>query len=173
MIYLDPSVVLAELFAEDRRAPDAVWSDPLITSRLTEYEVWTRVNARGVTASHGEAVRGIFTRLSFVELARPVLSRALELFPVPVRTLDALHLATLVPAGRAPGRHARDVRRANDGGRAEAEGAAGVSRRGGVSGPDCGTAPCVLHPPGWSRPGERVGRKAAEESPGTTGQGAG
>jgi hypothetical protein len=96
MIYLDPSVVLAELFAEDRRAPDAVWSDPLITSRLTEYEVWTRVNARGVTASHGEAVRGIFTRLSFVELARPVLSRALEPFPVPVRTLEALHLATLV-----------------------------------------------------------------------------
>jgi hypothetical protein len=30
-----------------------------------------------------------------VELADPVLARALEPFPLPVRTLDALHLATI------------------------------------------------------------------------------
>jgi hypothetical protein len=30
-----------------------------------------------------------------LELAPPVLERALEPFPVPVRTLDALHLASL------------------------------------------------------------------------------
>jgi hypothetical protein len=29
-----------------------------------------------------------------LELARPVLGRALEPFPAPVRTLDALHLAS-------------------------------------------------------------------------------
>jgi predicted nucleic acid-binding protein len=33
-------------------------------------------------------------RLALVELAPPVLARALEPFPLPVRTLDALHLAS-------------------------------------------------------------------------------
>jgi hypothetical protein len=34
--------------------------------------------------------------VAFVELAAPVLERALEPFPLPVRTLDALHLSTLM-----------------------------------------------------------------------------
>lgn len=34
-------------------------------------------------------------RISFLELARPVLTRAVEPFPLPVRTLDALHLASM------------------------------------------------------------------------------
>lgn len=34
-------------------------------------------------------------RVAFLELARPVLSRALEAFPTPVRTPDALHLASM------------------------------------------------------------------------------
>jgi predicted nucleic acid-binding protein len=33
-------------------------------------------------------------RLALVELAPPVLARALEPFPLPVRTPDALHLAS-------------------------------------------------------------------------------
>lgn len=95
MIYLDTSVALAELFAEDRRPPDAVWREPLISSRLLEYELWTRVNARAAARSHGEAVRQLLARVSLVELAVPVLARALQPFPAPVRTLDALHLATM------------------------------------------------------------------------------
>ena len=94
MTYLDTSVALAELFAEDRRPPEALWREPLVSSRLLEYELWTRVNARAVTRTHGEAVREIIARVSLVELAPTVLARALEPFPVPVRTLDALHLAT-------------------------------------------------------------------------------
>ena len=35
MIYLDSSVALAHLFAEEQRLPDAVWSEPLTSSRLT------------------------------------------------------------------------------------------------------------------------------------------
>ncbi len=95
MIYLDTSVALAELFAEERKAPDSVWAEPLVSSRLLEYEIWTRVNARGQAETHGEAARGILARVSLVELVPAVLVRALEPFPVPVRTLDALHLATL------------------------------------------------------------------------------
>jgi len=39
--------------------------------------------------------RQFLARIAFVELANPVLVRALQPFPVPIRTLDALHLATL------------------------------------------------------------------------------
>ncbi|MDQ8164430.1 MAG: PIN domain-containing protein, partial [Gemmatimonadota bacterium] len=41
-----------------------------------------------------DAARNLLDRVGFVELAGPVLARALEAFPQPVRTLDALHLAT-------------------------------------------------------------------------------
>jgi hypothetical protein len=34
-------------------------------------------------------------RLALIELAPPVLARALEPFPKPVRTLDAVHLASM------------------------------------------------------------------------------
>lgn len=94
MIYLDTSVALAELFAEDRRPPESLWREPLVSSRLLEYELWTRVNARGAAHTHGDAVREILARVSLVELAPTVLARTLEPFPAPVRTLDALHLAT-------------------------------------------------------------------------------
>ena len=95
MIYLDTSVALAELFAEDRKAPESMWAEPLISSRLLEYELWTRVNGRRAGRTHGEAAREILARVSLVELVPTVLARALEPFPAPVRTLDALHLATL------------------------------------------------------------------------------
>lgn len=95
MIYVDTSVVLAQLFAEDRRPPASLWEEPLVSSRLLEYEVWNRVHARDLATSHGEVARLVLARLAFLELTRPVLARALEPFPVPVRTLDALHLASL------------------------------------------------------------------------------
>ena len=94
MIYLHTSVALAELLAEDRRPPDALWREPLVSSRLLEYELWTRVHARGAARTHGDSAREILARVSLVELASTVLARALEPFPAPVRTLDALHLAT-------------------------------------------------------------------------------
>ena len=95
MIYLDTSVALAQLLAEDRRPPDSLWDETLVSSRLLEYELWNRVNAHGLAVSHDEPVRGLLGRLTFLELARPVLERALEPFPKPIRTLDALHLASM------------------------------------------------------------------------------
>jgi len=95
LIYLDTSVALAQLFAEDRVPPEALWDAPLISSRLLEYEMWTRVHARGLAASHAEPVRALLHRVGFLELAPEVLARALDPFPLPVRTLDALHLASL------------------------------------------------------------------------------
>ena len=95
MIYLDTSVALAHLLAEDRSPPERLWQEPLISSRLLEYEVWTRIHGRKLSGSHAEEVRALLSRVAFVELSPPVLARALEPFPKPVRTLDALHLAAM------------------------------------------------------------------------------
>ena len=95
MTYLDTSVALAHLLAEDRTPPEALWREPLISSRLLEYEIWTRIHARKLARSHGDQVRALVGRVALVELAPPVLARALEPFPRPVRTLDALHLASM------------------------------------------------------------------------------
>jgi len=95
VIYLDSSVALAHLLAEDRSPPERIWSEILISSRLLEYEVWNRVHARGLARSHGNAVESLIGRLVFIELEPPVLARALDPFPMPVRTLDALHLASI------------------------------------------------------------------------------
>jgi predicted nucleic acid-binding protein len=94
MIYLDTSVALAQLLAEDRKPPAELWAESLVSSRLLEYEVWTRIHARRLAEGHGEAVRALLARVAFVELDRRVLARALEPFPAPVGTLDALHLAS-------------------------------------------------------------------------------
>lgn len=96
MIYVDTSVVLAQLLAEDRHPSPQFWeSSPLVSSRLLEYEAWTRINRRGLGASHGDELRSLLGRLALLELAPLVLARALEPFPTPVRTLDALHLASI------------------------------------------------------------------------------
>ena len=95
MIYVDTSVTLAHLLVEDRRPPNSLWNDALISSRLMEYEVWTRLHARGLAPTHSDAAHELISQVSLVELAPPVLERALDAFPVPVRTLDALHLASL------------------------------------------------------------------------------
>jgi predicted nucleic acid-binding protein len=93
VIYLDTSVALAHLLAEDRHPPDAIWTETVVSSRLLEYELWVRVNARGLASSHGEMVRALLARVALVELSATVLARALDPFPAPVRTLDAIHLA--------------------------------------------------------------------------------
>jgi hypothetical protein len=95
VIYLDTSVVLAQLLAEDQVPPARLWDQALVSSRLLEYELWTRLHARGLAASHGDFARELLHRVALLELAPPVLARALEPFPIVVGTLDALHLASI------------------------------------------------------------------------------
>ena len=54
-----------------------------------------RLHARGLAKTHGEIARALVDRVALVELSPLVLDRALEPFPRPVRTLDALHLASM------------------------------------------------------------------------------
>ena len=95
LVYLDTSVLLAQLLAEDVEPPAALWEEPLVASRLLEYETWTRLHGRGLAESHGDDARHLLARVATVELAEPLARRAGEPFPRPVRTLDALHLAAL------------------------------------------------------------------------------
>ena len=95
VIYLDTSVALAALLAEDRRPPESFWVESLIATRLREYEVWTRLHARELADSHAEAARLLIGRTALLELAPPMLVRALDAFPAPVRALGALHLASI------------------------------------------------------------------------------
>lgn len=95
MIYVDTSVALAQLLAEDRCPPPQFWENGLISSRLIEYEMWNAIHRLGLTNSHEESVRQMLDSLAMVEMSRETLGRALEPFPARVRTLDAMHLATI------------------------------------------------------------------------------
>jgi predicted nucleic acid-binding protein len=95
VIYLDSSVALAHLLGETKVPPASLWEESLISSRLLEYEVWNRVHARKLARTHAEKARLLIDRVALLELSPIVLARATEPFPVPVRTLDALHLASM------------------------------------------------------------------------------
>lgn len=49
MIYVDSSVLLADLLAEARSPPALLWEEDLSSSRLLAYEVWNRISAHGLT----------------------------------------------------------------------------------------------------------------------------
>ncbi len=95
MIYVDSSVLLAHLFAEVRRPPEHLWEGDIVSSRLLEYEVWVVLHSRFRAESLREQARELLQGVGMVDLWPIALERALEPFPVPLRTLDALHLATL------------------------------------------------------------------------------
>jgi hypothetical protein len=93
--YIDSSVALAYLLAEARIPPAAFWSGELVSSRLLAYEVWNRIHARRLGKTLGGDVQSLLDGIELIELSEPVLARALEPWPITVRTLDALHLATV------------------------------------------------------------------------------
>lgn len=96
MTYVDSSAVLAHILTEDRRPPPALWTEKLVSSRLLEYEVWVRLHALGMAETHGGPAERIIGGTDLLELSPPVLGRALRPFPSPLRTLDALHIASMV-----------------------------------------------------------------------------
>jgi hypothetical protein len=96
VIYLDSSVALAHLLAEDRQPNASLWEGTLFSSRLLEYEIWVPLHARGLAEPYGEAARRLIGRVALLDLSPSVLARAQDAFPGPgaLRTLDALHLAS-------------------------------------------------------------------------------
>ena len=94
-VYLDSSVVLAQVLAEDRRPPTSLWAAHLISSRLLDYESWNRLKYLGLTESHGEPLREILGHVRKLELLEAVVAEPFEAIPPTLRTLDAIHLAAV------------------------------------------------------------------------------
>lgn len=95
LTYVDSSVVLAHLFAEPRQPRPDIWNLRLASSQLLEYEIYTRIHIRRPALAGSSSLRTLLAGVALIELSKPVLARALDSWPVPLRTLDALHLATL------------------------------------------------------------------------------
>jgi predicted nucleic acid-binding protein len=104
IVYMESSAVVAALLEHDRAAMEPVSGHVRrVTSALTLAEtaraiVRARVTGRLTADQERAAVRALktFSRRCFVlDVDSGVLSRAGRRFPVePIRTLDALHLAT-------------------------------------------------------------------------------
>ena len=95
MIYVASSVALSQLMFKSRPPTEALWGQPLVSSRLLAYEVWNRIPVYRVTATRSDDAHALLALVNLVDLSEPALTRALQPFPVHVRTLDALHLATI------------------------------------------------------------------------------
>jgi predicted nucleic acid-binding protein len=95
VIYIDSSIALACLLLEPRSPPEHLWQERLVSSQLLEYEVWNRVHAYNLAGRVGDQVQGLLRRVGMIEMTRSVLAKALEPLPLPLRTLDSLHLATM------------------------------------------------------------------------------
>ena len=57
--------------------------------------MWNRVHAYNLADQLGGEVQRLLMRIGMIEMTRSVLARALEPLPIPLRTLDSLHLATM------------------------------------------------------------------------------
>jgi hypothetical protein len=95
VIYIDSSVALAQLLFKARMPRPSLWQEALVSSRLLQYEVWNRAHAYRLAGTRNDDVQAILELVEMIEMTPSVLARALEPFPVAVRTLDGLHLATL------------------------------------------------------------------------------
>lgn len=98
MIYVDTSVALAYLFAEERHPPESLWRETLVSSRLFTYEIWTRLHSRGLTGTHRDAARAMIGQVALLEMTPNVLEWISDSIPneVNLRTLDAIHLASCI-----------------------------------------------------------------------------
>ena len=94
MIYLDTSVALAHLLGEDRQLRPELWRESLVSSRLLVYELWTQVHARKLAEAYSPFVQALLEPIALLELSPTVVERALDPFPLSLRTLDTLHLAS-------------------------------------------------------------------------------
>lgn len=95
VVYVDTSVVLAAIRTERQRPTTEFWRNPLLLSSvLAEYETWTRLHAYGETAALAADAASTLGAINLVALTPEIGARCRSPFPVPVRTLDALHLAT-------------------------------------------------------------------------------
>lgn len=112
VVYAETSAVLAWLLGDEsgllaRRGVDS--ADQIVTSVLTLLEATRGIrraaSERRVSAANASRLQGLLTRTTtawqLLEITPDIRVRAAEPFPIePVRTLDALHLATALSFAR-------------------------------------------------------------------------
>jgi predicted nucleic acid-binding protein len=94
-VYIDSSIALAHLLGEAVAPPLALFDETLISSRLLEYETWVRIHRQGLGTTHGEALADLLSRIAMLEPIRPVVSALFDPMVEGLRTLDAIHLASM------------------------------------------------------------------------------
>lgn len=100
--YLDASVVLRLVLGEPNKLAEWKQVQTGVASALTEVECLRTLDRLGQSgalsrkeiASRREAAYRLLEGVDVVDIGRPILRRASEPFPVPLGTLDAIHLAT-------------------------------------------------------------------------------
>ena len=100
-VYLDTSVLLRVILRQDDRLTEWKKVETGVASAIVEVEclrTLDRLRIRGMDdedlAAGREAVFRLLDEMEVVEPGRSVLSRAAQTLPVPLGTLNAIHLAT-------------------------------------------------------------------------------
>lgn len=109
--YVDASVVLRLALGEGNRTVDPTRYDSLCTSSLTEVECRRTLDRiRVLSASNVDfyaerlsVARSLLARVNVIDLSPALLRRAGQHLPVPLGTLDAIHLATALSIGESTG----------------------------------------------------------------------
>jgi len=100
--YLDSSVVLRYILQGETAIQHALACPAIVSSELLEIEcrrVISRYRMQGELDDEGMVTaigrfEKILAGISLVQLSEPIKKRAMEAFPLNIKTLDALHLAT-------------------------------------------------------------------------------
>lgn len=96
MIYVDASVALAALLEERRRPHDSFWNARCVASRLTDLEVRVRFPERLRERGHASTdLERLLARIEYMEITTQTVELLYREPTSALRTLDAIHLATL------------------------------------------------------------------------------
>jgi predicted nucleic acid-binding protein len=97
--YLDTSAFIKLVLAEPQSGPlrEELLGSELLSSSLLSVEGRRAARRYGKLAT--ERARAALTAITLLPLDQPILDAAAELGPVELRSLEALHLATVVSLG--------------------------------------------------------------------------
>lgn len=103
MIYLDSSALLKLVFEEDESARLEAWiearaDDGFVSSELAKVEVLR--SCRRIDAVALPAARALLSGIDLVPISRSVVDGAAELDGGQLRSLDAIHLSSVLSLGR-------------------------------------------------------------------------
>lgn len=92
---MDSSVTVAAVVGEDRCPAPEFWTARVVASRLTDFETRVRAARHGAAAEIEQPLNTVLSHISFVEIDGKTMDLIYREVPRNLRTLDAIHLATL------------------------------------------------------------------------------